>query len=411
MKKIILFSLLLNSGSALAQWNNSGDNSTTGSLSIGSTANNSYSSLTINGPNVPENPDSKRDINFSFAGAGKAYIRSYRGGSWDTHLQFLTSDPDNYGGTPSVKVHIDGFGNTGIGTTTPGARLEVNGDIALRSQTGNKQIYTWHPSDGNWRIGMSADPGFTRSLATSHVEYLTYSTSPGQGFAVGVNGGQSSFEILGSSHNAFFRGHVGIGTPSPEAKLDISNIAAEEPAIKLASLIMVPNMLNWSWNSIAREGDAGLIIKNGKSLVIAPHQNAVSGMRITANGDVGIGTPLTTNPNNYRLAVNGKIGAKEVMVEITSGTWPDYVFEPEYKLPSLLELEQYIKVNKHLPEVPSAVEVKENGLSVGEMNTILLKKMEELTLHMIELKKENDKMKEENEQQEKTIKSLLERFK
>src|SRR5258707_3161598 len=74
----------------------------------------------------------------------------------------------------------------------------TGGDIVLPSVNGNKQIYTWSPGDANWRIGMSPTPGFTTSMATSHVEYLTYSTGPGQGFAVGVNGGQSSFEVTGS---------------------------------------------------------------------------------------------------------------------------------------------------------------------------------------------------------------------
>jgi hypothetical protein len=87
--------------------------------------------------------------------------------------------------------------------------------------------------------------------------------------------------------------------------------------------------------------------------------------------------------------------------------WPDYVFEPEYKLPSLLELEQYIKANKHLPEVPSAEQVKENGLSVGEMNAILLMKVEELTLHLIELKRENEIQQHRIDAQEKQISTFI----
>ena len=106
-------------------------------------------------------------------------------------------------------------GNVGIGTSTPNAKLEIMGDISLPSSTGDKQIYTWGPSDRNWRIGMSASPGFTTSMATSNVQYMTYAAFGGQGFAVGVNGGQSSFEITGSNHNAFFRGGVGIGTTAP----------------------------------------------------------------------------------------------------------------------------------------------------------------------------------------------------
>lgn len=110
---------------------------------------------------------------------------------------------------------------------------------------------------------------------------------------------------------------------------------------------------------------------------------------VKTDGNVGIGTRLTTNPNNYKLAVNGTIGAKEVQIENTSTTWADYVFEPTYKLMSLQELQLYISTHKHLPEIPSADEVKINGHKLGEMDVLLLKKVEELTLYIIELKNEN----------------------
>ena len=70
--------------------------------------------------------------------------------------------------------------------------------------------------------------------------------------------------------------------------------------------------------------------------------------------------------------------------------WPDYVFDDGYELLSLSALAQYVEHHKHLPEVPTAEEVEQNGVSLGEMNSILLKKMEELTLYVLELKKEND---------------------
>jgi hypothetical protein len=100
-------------------------------------------------------------------------------------------------------------------------------------------------------------------------------------------------------------------------------------------------------------------------------------------GNVGIGTRAT---GTSKLAVEGTIAARRVKVT-QAGTWPDYVFEPEYRLPSLLDLESYIKTNKHLPEVPSAKEVAAGGLDLGEMNKILLQKIEELTLHLIEQEK------------------------
>lgn len=121
-------------------------------------------------------------------------------------------------------------------------------------------------------------------------------------------------------------------------------------------------------------------------------------MRIKGDGNVGIGTSLANNPNNYKLAVKGKIGAQEVQVENTSTTWADYVFEPDYKLLSLSEVEKFVKLNKHLPEIPSAEEIRINGHKLGEMDVLLLKKVEELTLYVIELRKEIEEIKKKNEQ-------------
>ncbi|QQT24839.1 hypothetical protein [Sphingobacterium spiritivorum] len=92
---------------------------------------------------------------------------------------------------------------------------------------------------------------------------------------------------------------------------------------------------------------------------------------------VGIGIPKPTE----QLEVNGNIRAKEIKVE--TANWPDYVFEKDYPLTPLPEIEAFIKTNKHLPDIPPAQKIAEEGLSVGEMNRLLLKKVEELTLHLI----------------------------
>jgi len=109
----------------------------------------------------------------------------------------------------------------------------------------------------------------------------------------------------------------------------------------------------------------------------------------TAN--VGIGT---INPDE-KLTVKGKIHTQEVRVDMAGPLVPDYVFEEDYKLKSLQEIESYIKENKHLPEIPSAKEIEKNGLMLAEMNMALLKKMEEMTLHMIEMKKEIEQLKKD----------------
>jgi hypothetical protein len=104
-------------------------------------------------------------------------------------------------------------------------------------------------------------------------------------------------------------------------------------------------------------------------------------------GNVGLGT---VSPKE-RLSVNGKIRAHEIKVE--TANWPDYVFAKDYQLPSLKETEQHIKEKGHLPGIPSAEEVKTNGVDLGEMNAKLLKKIEELTLHLIQKGNELDTQK------------------
>ena len=107
-------------------------------------------------------------------------------------------------------------------------------------------------------------------------------------------------------------------------------------------------------------------------------------------GFVGIGT---TTPK-YELSVNGTIVAKSaVLVENLPGEWPDYVFKKDYSLMPLRDVEKFIESNHHLPGVPSHEEIKKEGLNLGEMEMIMMKKIEELTLHMIQIEKENEALK------------------
>lgn len=112
-------------------------------------------------------------------------------------------------------------------------------------------------------------------------------------------------------------------------------------------------------------------------------------MRILYNGNVGIGI---THPQN-KLDVNGTIHSKAVLIDLNG--WADYVFKPAYQLRPLAEVKAYIDQNQHLPEFPSEQEMIKSGLNVGEMNKLLMKKVEELTLYLIE------KDKTINEQQRK----------
>ncbi len=109
---------------------------------------------------------------------------------------------------------------------------------------------------------------------------------------------------------------------------------------------------------------------------------------ITTDMNVGIGTATP----DAKLTVNGTIHAKEVLIDL-NGPLADYVFEPGYALPALSDVKQYIQENKHLPDIPSATQVEQEGMSVGEMQNLLLQKIEELTLYTIELKEEIERLK------------------
>jgi hypothetical protein len=120
---------------------------------------------------------------------------------------------------------------------------------------------------------------------------------------------------------------------------------------------------------------------------------------ITQNGQVMINKPNIPSYNNtaeLKLLVNGGILCERVKVamdETNNWNWPDYVFSADYKLKSLSEIESFIKANHHLPDVPSASEVEENGIDLAQMNAKLLQKIEELTLHVIAQQKEIDNLK------------------
>ena len=125
-------------------------------------------------------------------------------------------------------------------------------------------------------------------------------------------------------------------------------------------------------------------------------------MRLDNTGNLGIGTSDT---KGFKLGVLGKIAAEEVKVAIYNN-WSDFVFEKDYELPTLNEVEKHIKEKGHLKDIPSAKEVAENGIFLGEMDSKLLRKIEELTLYTIQQQKEIIEQKEKVEKQAKEIEFL-----
>ncbi|PYF74192.1 hypothetical protein [Pedobacter nutrimenti] len=161
-------------------------------------------------------------------------------------------------------------------------------------------------------------------------------------------------------------------------------------------------LINWSFGSVpsdysVTEFDVDKLFSVGNT----PGNQVFS---VGRDGNVGIGTAVSKE----KLSVNGNIRAREIKVE--TANWPDYVFTKDYVLPSLKETEKYIREKGHLLGIPSAQGVKNIGVDLGEMNAKLLKKIEELTLYLIEMKKKNDdresKLQHQIDQREKAIKIL-----
>jgi len=189
------------------------------------------------------------------------------------------------------------------------------------------------------------------------------------------------------SGNMNYNGNVGIGTTLPSTRLQIMNDGAGGPpssATPDQGILISGNGTIGSLNlGINANGFFYSWIQSRSRT-----NSEVYNLALNPNGgNVGIGT---TTPDS-KLAVKGTIHAEEVRVDLNVPP-PDYVFEESYNLPSLTQVESYIKANKHLPEVPSAKEMEANGINLSEMNMLLLKKVEELTLHLIELKKENENL-------------------
>ncbi len=116
--------------------------------------------------------------------------------------------------------------------------------------------------------------------------------------------------------------------------------------------------------------------------------NNIAAINIDPAGNIAMGTPDPLP--GYKLSVNGNIKAKELVIETVG--WPDYVFDETYKMHSLKELEEFIQRHHHLPNIPAAIDVEKNGVAVGEIQKILLEKIEELTLHIIQLNKRIEKL-------------------
>jgi len=267
--------------------------------------------------------------------------------------------------------------NVGIGTTSPISDLQVSGLTILSNPGGanyNENLRLPPSNAGYSSIALGATSG-TSGSGDGQWSFVRYPSSNNYLFGIRYYN-TDYFNILNN-------GNVGIGTTSPSLPLQI----AGSSGFRLRVGDNGSYYTDVSGNQIAsfNNGSAADLYLNASS--------SGNVLLATGGGNIAIGT---TDPHGYKLAVDGSAIATSMTVKLYA-EWPDYVFKKNYKLPSLLQVKTYIDKNRHLPEMPSEQEVKDNGINLGEIVKIQTKKIEELTLYVIEQQKQIEQLKKEEE--------------
>ncbi|WP_133250137.1 hypothetical protein [Marinifilum breve] len=290
-------------------------------------------------------------------------------------------------------------GNVGIGTTNPNYRLHVVGKGMIVAN----DIYNMYfiPKSSNYQNNTSSIIAKDRplSITTDAHRDIYFSTFySGQGLDVKMT-------IKGD-------GKVGIGTDKPSSRLSVYGGIAKLTTTGYDHTF--DNFIKYGHKSDLESGSARVNRWHGIDATITAgaaasnkmkfrlyaggygNEAPIDVMTLAGDGNVGIGT---ISPN-HKLDVKGTIRTQELKVDMQGA---DFVFEEDYQLRSLEEVEDFVKENKHLPDVAPAKEMQENGVNQSEMNQKLLQKIEELTLYVIEIKKEVKTLKKENLELKKQI--------
>ena len=296
-------------------------------------------------------------------------------------------------------------GNVGIGTTNPQAKLDVVGDTRVSGNLtvgGTFSAANW--ASANMRVYNGASNTATALDVQGGREWKLIADADGGGSPVVASGFRIRDASLGIDRMAFdIYGNVGVGTSSPGARLHVQN----DTAYTDNELLRLQSGITWGgnighiglFNGGVENARIGWYMEDGNDqdgnlrfYTKAPAGALVERLTIRKSGNVGIGTATP----DKALTVKGTIHATEVVVDTAIAAadikfqpkaWADDVFAPSYRNASLAEVEQHIKEHGHLPGVPSAQQATTDGVTVGEMQATLLRKIEELTLHAIEQEK------------------------
>ncbi|MEZ2339426.1 hypothetical protein AB6735_27535 [Mucilaginibacter sp. RCC_168] len=277
--------------------------------------------------------------------------------------------------TVGNNIYNSNTGNVGIGINSGTAKFAVYQPTALGSAAKNNLLLssvggsTTNSVQNNiWLVRNAAGSDFTTSRLHDGISidgsYVSPQTDTRTWWERDPTSDIQSWGTAASTYLTIKQGNLGLGTTAPAAKLDIT-VSASNFTNNIKFGDATPGYL--------AAGTTGIFMSNNVGSPV---------FTVLHTGNVGIGQ---TNPQN-KLDVNGTMHAKAVIIDLNG--WSDYVFKKEYQLPSLSEVKSYIDQNQHLPEIPSEQEMIKKGLDVSEMNKLLMKKVEELTLYLIEKDKE-----------------------